>query len=118
MSRNIFISHTSSDRQLLENALEYLRSRRFLRTSDNVFYDLYDFASGEDFRGATREAIEGADAVFVIWSSAAAHSKWVNYELGMADALGKDLLLVVPHGHPGQIPANLQDAKVVELPDG
>jgi hypothetical protein len=103
---------------MVEHVLKYLRSRHFLSTSDNVFYDLYDFAAGEDFREATREAIDGADTVFVIWSSAAAASKWVNYELGMADALGKDLVVVVPHRQPGQIPANLQDAKIVELPGG
>jgi hypothetical protein len=118
MPRNVFISYASADRNLLENALERLRRQHLVSVSDNVFYDLYEFASGENFREATRQAIEGADTVIVIWSSAAAESKWVNYEVGMADALGKDLILMVPHGRPGEIPVNLQEAKVVELPGG
>lgn len=116
MPRNIFLAYASNDRPLIEPALDHLQRRRLVSQADNVFYDFYDYAAGEDFRQATREAMEGADTVVVIWSSAAAASKWVNYELGMADALGKKVVLLVPDGDPAHVPANLSGTEVVEMP--
>jgi hypothetical protein len=118
VTHNIFISYAQRDRQLVDEALEHLRRRRLISADDNVFTDHASFAAGDDFRDATRVAIADADKVFVIWSREAANSKWVNYEVGMADALRKKLVLVVPKANADTIPKNLQFAEIVELPSG
>jgi hypothetical protein len=118
VANNIFVSYAQRDRQLADEALEHLRRRRLIAPDDNVFTDHASFAAGDDFRDATRAAIADADKVFVIWSREAANSKWINYEVGMADALRKKLVIVVPKAYADTVPKNLQFAQIVEVPGG
>ena len=118
MARNVFVSYASRDRDSVQKMLEQLRRRRVLDADDNVFVDQESFAVGDSFRDATRAAIGASDTVLVLWSHAAADSKWVNYELAMADALGKQVLVAVPRGMRAQLPLELSATQVVELSGG
>ena len=65
--------------------------------------------------GMLREAIENASKFVVVWSDAAYTSEWVNYETGMAEALGKPILVVVPKGETSRVPGNLKETQVIEI---
>jgi hypothetical protein len=69
---------------------------------------------GVSIRDTVRKAIEDASSIVVLWTEAAARSANVNYELGMADALGKPIVLVNLDG-PHRIPSDLNNVQVVDL---
>lgn len=116
MARSIFVSYADRDRVLVDHALQYLRQRGLLTPVDQVVIDRDTFTAGADLRKATRQAIDGADIVLVVWTPTAATSKWVNYELGMADALGKDVIAVALRGHAADLPPGLHAKHVLEMP--
>ena len=117
MSRNVFVSFAQKDRELVELALQQLRRKRVISADDNVLVDYDIEALGATFRDAAREALVDADTVVVIWSPAAAASRSVNYEIGMADALGKQVIVVLLKGTSPQLPS-LQETQAVELSHG
>jgi len=73
---------------------------------------------GEDIRRAIRDQIKSADMVVIITSESSVESQWVNYEAGMADALGKPIVVVGRRGiGKSSLLTNLADAKVIEIED-
>jgi uncharacterized protein YegP (UPF0339 family) len=116
VSRSIFVSYADRDRVLVDHALRYLRQRGLVTPQDHVVIDRDAFTAGTDLRKATQKAIDGADAVLVIWTPTAETSKWVNYELGMADALGKDVIAIAVHGNAADLPSGLHAKYVFEMP--
>ncbi len=60
------------------------------------------------------EALSQADSVGVVWSNQAAKSSWVHYEIGMAEALGLPIKVVIADGteaqFPGSLPANQESS--------
>ena len=116
MSHKVFVSYASQDTSMVAKTLEKLRKWKVLSIDDEIFIDRKGISAGESFREATRAAIGAADTVLVIWSPAAVESKWVNYELGMADALGKELVIVAPRGMDQKPPIASHSFKLVELP--
>lgn len=115
MSRKVFVSYAARDRSLVPLALEQLRENKVLLFDDDIVLDSETVVAGEDFRQATRAAIDAADAVLVLWSPAAAKSKWVNYELGMASALGKHVVVVTPQGNQTEVPIASNSFELVEM---
>lgn len=118
MTRKFFVSYDYRDRSRLQNALEQLRKRKVLSADDIILVDTKSISEGESFRDTAREAIGAADTVLVLWSPAAAESKWVNYEIAMADALGKHLVIVAPRGMERQPPIPPRSFELVEIPSG
>lgn len=118
MSRKIFVSYAPRDRSWVPQVLDQLKEQKLLSADDNVFLDHQDFSAGDSFRDAARAAIAAADTVVVLWSPAAAESKWVNYELAMADALGKHLLVVSPRGSRTDLPIDMRSVEMLELAAG
>ncbi len=115
MSRKVFVSYAARDRALIPAALEQLRHEKVFSSEDDIVLDSKRDFGGEDFRQATRAAIDAADSVVVFWSPAAAESKWVNYELGMASALGKHVVVVTPQGKQMEVPIALNSFKLFEM---
>lgn len=115
MSSKVFLSYAARDQSLVPRLLDQLKQRQLLPAADPVFSSHKDIAAGADFRDATRAAIDQVDTVVVLWSTAAAQSKWVNYELAMADALGKQLFVVSPHGEHTDLPIDIASAQNFEL---
>ncbi len=114
-SETIFISYAMGDRPRLKTVISELKARGVVGESDKITEPHAVFIPGSSIRGALREAIQAASKVVVVWSGAAAESQWVNYEAGMAEALGKPIVVVVPKGEARQIPAGLSDIQVIEL---
>jgi predicted nucleotide-binding protein len=64
---------------------------------------------GDDFRRSIKSAIRKSDGfVLVVTSPDVAASSWRGYELGMAEALGKPILLLLSQNHSAaQLPSDL-----------
>ena len=115
MAIKVFISYAYQDKELAENVKHELATGGHLPV-DTVFFDAQDIAVGEDIRQRLRLEIGAADAVVLVMSKNAEASQWINYEAGLADALGKKIL-VVGTKEAGETPllANLADYQQIEI---
>jgi hypothetical protein len=109
---SIFISHGQRDAELakrVETALE--------RLGLETFSPLRDVRSGEDWRRAIQTAIKRSDAVIILFSTPQYLSlNWTSYEVGIAEALGKRVILLLPSKYPvTELPADFASTQIVEF---
>src|ERR1700730_16838582 len=92
---SIFISHGQRDAALAERvatALEHLGLEAL---------DARTLRAGENRRTMVKSAIKRADAVIMLASSPQTlSSSWMSYEAGVAEALGKHVILLLPSKYP------------------
>ena len=107
----VFLSHIRRDADLAANFA------RELRKHGVEPIDVESVAPGESFRRAVKSAIRRADAFVLILSAPeAAASSWVSYELGVAEALGKPILLVLSHNHTAsQLPSDMAELAILSF---
>ena len=116
MSHQVFLSYAQTDQTAIPAVIASLRQRGVLDTSDLEFQDSFSIEAGADVRAWLRRAISSADTVVVYWTDDAAQSMSISYEAGMAEALGKRLILVRPAVNKIAPPSNLTDYSTVLLP--
>jgi hypothetical protein len=114
---NVFLSYAANDKYRVEKVMRELKSRGVVSANDTVTENSEISAPGSSLRGAVRKAIEASSKVVVFWSAAGGKSDWVNYEIGMADALGKPILIVASKGEISSLPNTLQGNEIIELED-
>lgn len=115
MSDNIFISYSLKDKHLIPKVEKELK-RKGITSEANKFIDTQSvFIPGSNIRDALREAIKQANKVVLLWTEQSANSQWVNYEAGMAEALDKQIVIVVPKGSSSKIPSNLSELQILEI---
>lgn len=109
---NVFVAYAGVDRPRIDDVWSKLLARGLVHGTPWVA----DQATvpGEGFADAIMRAIQDASLVVVLWSDHAARSSYVNYELGMAQALGKPILIVDLGSHLPP-PAELGPVQVVDL---
>ncbi|HJU20842.1 MAG TPA: toll/interleukin-1 receptor domain-containing protein [Stellaceae bacterium] len=112
---SIFISYASGDKPRINSVIEKLKAKDIIAEDDTIIYAEELFASGSNFREKIRKAIADASKVVVVWSKAGACSGWVGYETGMAAALEKPILMVIPKGEESRLPKDLGDVQTCEL---
>jgi nucleoside 2-deoxyribosyltransferase len=85
------------------------RIARELRRHDVEPVDASGIAVGGNLRESVKSAIRGADAfVLVVTDPESAAASWTSYELGMAEAMGKPILLLLSQNHSAaQLPSDL-----------
>jgi hypothetical protein len=98
----IFISHTRKDRELARDM-----ARRARAAGLETLADVDDLAVGMERKTFLRERLRQADAVLALLTPAALASPWTVTELGMAEGLGKPIVLVTAGLEPPGIPAPL-----------
>ncbi|TDM08768.1 MAG: hypothetical protein C4K60_05055 [Ideonella sp. MAG2] len=100
MSFKVFISYATKDTAFAE--LVKLKIKELLPHHNIEATEVFDVRSnlavGADIRRSIKSAIEEASTVVVVSSEGSDLSPWVNYEVGLADALGKELVFVEPKG--------------------
>lgn len=86
----VFVSYGRRDAVVAEKISRALRGIDIVTTSLDA-----NIKPGDDFRKAIYANLESSDAVLVVTTSpeAASHS-WTGYEIGMAEALRKPIILV------------------------
>jgi hypothetical protein len=115
---NVFLSYASDDRPRIRDIVNELKSKGIVEAHDKITDTSEIFISGSSVRGQVRKAIEAASKFVVVWSDAGGKSDWVNYEIGMAEALGKTILVIVPKGKISRLPpSNLEHSQIIELED-
>jgi nucleoside 2-deoxyribosyltransferase len=90
----VFLSHGARDAELAASIA------RELRKHGVDAFDVFDSAPTRDLRQTIKSAIRRADGfVIVVTSPDVASSSWTSYELGMAEALGKPILLLLSQNY-------------------
>jgi nucleoside 2-deoxyribosyltransferase len=76
-----------------------------------------DLASGEDWRKSIQSAIKRSDAVVTLVSAPESlQSSWTSYEVGVADALGKRVFLLLPNRYSvAELPEDFASNQIVEF---
>ncbi len=114
---NVFLSYSVLDKALVPETIEKLEALGLIRGEDETFVDESAIADAASWRDALKSSIDAASTVVVLWSKAASQSANVNYEAGMADALGKRIIVVLPEDEEVPIPSELENVEIVKLKD-
>lgn len=113
---NIFLSYAHADAPRIESLKNELRRRGIIHDEDQIV-DPAGLEPGESFRDTLRKEIKAASLVVVFWGQEASASANVNYEAGMADALDKQIVLVVPQGEASRPRIDAAHIRVIEMSD-
>jgi hypothetical protein len=112
---SVFISYALADRTQVKKLFDELKSVGVIGQRDQIVDHAKIIVKGPSRRDDVRKAIEDASKIIVIWSSGGAESEWVNYEIAMADALGKQIIVVVPKGERSPIPDQIAENTIFEM---
>lgn len=118
MNDKVFFSYSSHDRSLVEPMIAKLQGVEIgcTEVADAIEPLNADLLPEVNCRAIIRDLVQSANQVVVFWSKKAATSQHVQYELGMADALGKPITIVQLDQTTPELPAHLLN-KVVQLVD-
>jgi TIR domain len=107
---SVFLSHSKRDTQLAAGIARELRGLGIVPSGA-----MGGSAVRRGWRQAVKGAIRGADAfVLVVGAPEAASSSWVGYELGMAEAWSKPILILLSHNRmPDELPPDMSELPVV-----
>jgi putative ribosome biogenesis GTPase RsgA len=95
MSQKVFLSYADEDTALVRAVTD--RLPELLQTNAKaleVFNAQTDVHIGENFRQRIKIEMETAGTVVFFSSPNSDKSQWVSYEAGMAEALGKNVVIV------------------------
>jgi hypothetical protein len=99
MAERIFLSYAQQDRAIADRVQEHLRDYGIISALDAVIVDpRKGIEAGDSIRAAIRRQMVTANKVVMIISPNSAGSLWVNYEAGMASALGKPVYVIARPG--------------------
>lgn len=110
--QRVFLSHGARDAHLAAAIVRELRKHGI------EAFDIFESpALADDFRKTIKSAIRRADGfVLILGAPESASSTWASYELGMAEALGKPILLLLSHNHAAsQLPADMTGLAIVSF---
>jgi len=111
----IFISYAHADATRIESVKRELRQRGIVQDDDRFVDETHSIRPGTIWRDALRTEIEAASMVVLLWGPEASASANVNYEAGMADALDKPIVVVVPEGEESRPRIGAANLRVVEM---
>jgi len=114
-STNVFVSYARADASRLDVILKSLIAKGVITEEDRILKETDLPAKHRALRKEVRRQIQSASKLIVIWGTASANSQWVNYEIGLADALGKPIIAVISTNDAVVLPANLQNVQVVKV---
>jgi TIR domain len=110
--RTIFISHGERDADLAQRVESALQ-----RVGLDAFNPAREVRPGDDWRKSIQAAIKRSDALIMLFSTPHhLSSSWMTYEAGMAEALGKRVMVLLPNKYPvTELPADVASAQIVEF---
>jgi putative ribosome biogenesis GTPase RsgA len=115
MAEKIFLSYAFRDRHLVDAVERALREHKIV-TSEDVIITEKELSAGENIRAKVREQISSASKVVIVASNEGAVSPWVNYEAGMATALGKPIVIIGRKGvGKSALIRSLENVKFIEI---
>ncbi|NJD33820.1 MAG: toll/interleukin-1 receptor domain-containing protein [Betaproteobacteria bacterium] len=120
MTEKIFVSYAYQDRAIAERVQDHLRTHGIVATADIEILDPQKgIQAGDNIREMIKAQMMAASKVVIITSSNSAQSQWVNYEAGMAAALGKPIIAIVAHhgSRKTDFLTSLGDVRTIEIDD-
>jgi nucleoside 2-deoxyribosyltransferase len=108
----VFISYGQRDAGLAQQVEAALKNSGL-----KAFHPTREIRRGEDWRKSIQSAIKSADAVIVLAPTPQnLSSSWTSYETGIAEALGKRLMLLLPNTNSAaDLPADFASTQIVEF---
>ncbi len=101
-----FVSYASQDRNIVAAIIQGIKKAR---PDMDIFFDIENLRSGEDWESTLRNEIENRDVLFLCWSTAASKSKWVDMEWRYAFSnKGPDAIEPIPIDSPDDCPPPLE----------
>ena len=109
---SVFFSYSRRDAELGQRVEIALKNFGL-----QAFNPARDLLSGEDLRKSIRSAIKRSDAVITLVSTPQSlSSSWTSYEVGVAEALGKRVMLLLPSEYSvAELPADFASTQIVEF---
>jgi nucleoside 2-deoxyribosyltransferase len=109
---SVFLSYSLRDRDAaarFEKALE--------RLGLQAFNPVKELRAGEDWRKSIQSAIKRSQAlILLVGTPQSAASSWMAYEAGMAEALGKPILVLLSSKHSvSELPADVAAGQVFDF---
>lgn len=109
---SVFISYSRRDAELgrrLEMALKHVGLE--------ALNPARELQPGEDWRKSIQSAIKRSDVVITLVSTPQSlRSSWTSYEVGVAEALGKRVMLLLPSKYSvAELPADFASTPIVEF---
>jgi TIR domain/Nucleoside 2-deoxyribosyltransferase len=109
--RSLFISYSRRDADLANSVADALERLGF-----NALDPGRELQPGDDWRKAIQTAIKRSDAVVLVASPQSSASSWSHYEVGIAEGLGKTVMVLLPNTHSvTELPADIASNPIVEL---
>jgi hypothetical protein len=110
MMRQVFLSHSVRDDALAK------RLAATFRAYGTATVSVEGLAAGADFRDGLRRAMRGSDACVVLISSPFGFGgTWLGYEIGVAEGLGKPIIVLMSRNHPrSSLPFEVMSHHVIE----
>jgi len=107
--RSLFISYNHRDAGLAKTLEKDLEGLGFDASNPER-----EVPPGEGWRAAIQAAIKRSDALIVIASPHNLSSSWTSYEVGIAEALGKPVVVLLPDRHSvTELPEEINRSQVV-----
>jgi hypothetical protein len=111
--QRVFLAYRPSDLPFVDSVRESLRDSEL---GPAHFYEPAKWrGNSDDVRKAIIDSIRKADAVLVFWSDHAAKSPWVQYEIGMAQALDIPIRVLIAADSQAKLPSGLTKKDVIKL---
>ena len=90
MKNKVFIYYAYQDDDQIDKLKSKLAEKGII-SNETVVYDYSQrpMIPGSSLRGTIRKSLESSSTVVVYWTKNSSASDYVNYEMGMADALDK-----------------------------
>ena len=121
MAEKIFVSYSHADQKYLQGLEKVLKDHGVVEGDEVSIIDPFShpFSAGENIREVIKKQIQSASKVVIIYTNNTESSQWVNYEVGMADALGKPVFVVGARGSgKTALLSSLKHIDLIELRDG
>jgi hypothetical protein len=112
---SVFMSYPKRDAKLAERVASALK---------HLGFDALDpkrkLRPGESWRKAVQSAIKRSDAVIMVASTPYTLStSWMGYDAGIAEVLGKRVMLLLPNKYPvTELPEDFAATPIVEIDPG
>jgi hypothetical protein len=116
--QKIYISYARRDAPRIPALVGKLRSLGVIQPLDEVVSDKEIEPTHGALRDGVRQQIESASTVVIVWTPASAASQWVNYEIGLADALDKTIIPVVRRDDVSTLPVVLRELQAIVVNEG
>jgi hypothetical protein len=111
MMRQVFLSHSLRDGVLAEQLASAFLSYGMATAS------IATIGAATDFRSGLRRAMSASDVCIVLISSPFGFGgTWLGYEIGVAEGLGKPIIILASRNHPrSSLPFEVMSHQVIEF---